>query len=56
MADWQFWTLFVTLSGLIVICIFSAIRCIGDAEDLITSKIDDLKSELMDVKSKVDKL
>ena len=51
MTQVDFWILFV----LIVIGIFGIGRWIGDAADSITRKMDDLKSELKDIKSKLDR-
>jgi len=43
------------LFGLIVIGIFGIGQRIGEAADSITRKMDDLKSELKDIKSKLDR-
>jgi len=51
MTQLEFWMLF----GLIVIGIFGIGKRIGEAADSITRKMDDLKSELKDIKSKLDR-
>jgi Sec-independent protein translocase protein TatA len=51
MTQVDFWMLF----GLIVIGIFGIGQRIGEAADSITRKMDDLKSELKDIKSKLDR-
>ena len=51
MSEWQFWMLF----ALIVIGIFATGRWIGDASDSTTKKMDELLSELKDIKLTLDR-